>query len=58
LDSDIFPEIVQWVVSDEKVSFSPAQINAFKALFPEKVGNSREVQNIAGRKATYTGKLD
>jgi carbonic anhydrase len=49
IDTDIFPEIVLWIVADEPLVLSQDQIDAFRALFPEAVGNARETQPIAGR---------
>lgn len=42
-----FDEGVRWVVLAEPIEMSPAQIGAFKALFPD--GNSREIQPLNGR---------
>ncbi len=55
IDSDTFPEIVNWVVSDEPIKLSGGQIEGFHALFDEPVGNSRETQDIAGRKVLRDG---
>jgi carbonic anhydrase len=53
IDTDIFPEIVLWVVVDEPITLSSEQIDAFRALFPEAVGNARETQPIAGRRVLH-----
>jgi len=42
-----FTEGVNWVVSNERLILSQAQIDAFGALFPD--GNFREVQDLNGR---------
>ncbi|HVF57128.1 MAG TPA: carbonic anhydrase family protein [Pyrinomonadaceae bacterium] len=42
-----FNEGVKWVVLAQPIEMSPAQIDAFKAIFPD--GNSREVQPLNGR---------
>lgn len=42
-----FTEGVQWIVLAEALHFSPAQIDAFRALFPHE--NSRGVQALNGR---------
>lgn len=49
IDSDTFPEIVKWVVSDEPIKLSEGQIEAFKVLFDEPEGNTRKTQDISGR---------
>ena len=38
---------MQWIVYDGPVTMSTAQIEAFRALFPE--GNTREPQPLNGR---------
>ncbi len=39
IDDDIFPACVSWIVSDQPIELSNAQIEAFEALFPG--GNAR-----------------
>jgi carbonic anhydrase len=53
IDTDVFPEIVLWVVADEPILLTEDEIIAFRALFPEAVGNSRETQPIAGRRVLH-----
>jgi carbonic anhydrase len=53
IDTDIFPEIVLWIVVDEPIVLSEDQISAFRALFPEPIGNHRETQPIAGRRVLH-----
>jgi len=49
IDSDTFPEIVKWVVSDKPINLSHQQIESFHELFDEPEGNSRKTQDISGR---------
>ena len=47
IDSDIFPAIVSWIVSDQPVKLSDSQIQAFEALFPG--GNARHTFPLPAR---------
>jgi carbonic anhydrase len=53
IDTDIFPEITLWIVVDDPIVLSEDQINAFRALFPEAVGNARETQPLDGRRVLH-----
>jgi carbonic anhydrase len=47
IDSDIFPAIVSWFVSDQPLKLSDSQIQAFEALFPG--GNARHTFPLPAR---------
>lgn len=49
LASDEFPEIVNWVVLTSFIEMADSQIQRFRALYPEREGNSRKLQPLAGR---------
>jgi carbonic anhydrase len=46
LYSGAYPEIVQWVLFRQPIQLSVAQVNLFKAKFPD--GNARAVQPNTG----------
>ena len=49
LASDIFPEIVSWIVLPDAIELADSQIQRFRALYPEVDGNARPLQDLAGR---------
>jgi carbonic anhydrase len=49
IDTDIFPEIVQFIIVDEPMILSREQIEAFEALFPEPGGDARKTYPLAVR---------
>jgi carbonic anhydrase len=53
IDTDIFPEIVHFIILDEPMSLSSEQLDAFKALFPEPEGNARKTYPLDGRQVLH-----
>ena len=49
IDTDIFPEIVLFIIVDEPMILSTEQVDAFRALFPEPGGDARKTYPLAGR---------
>ena len=53
IDTDIFPEIVLFVIVDEPMVLSSEQVDAFRALFPEPGGNARKTYALDGRRVLH-----
>ena len=53
IDTDIFPEIVLFVIVDEPMVLSSEQIDAYRALFPEPGGDARKTYPLDGRRVLH-----
>jgi carbonic anhydrase len=53
IDTDIFPEIVLFVIADEPMILGSEQVDAFRALFPEPGGDARKTYPLAGRRVRH-----
>ena len=53
IDTDIFPEIVLFVIVDEPMVLSSEQVDAFRALFPLPEGNARKTYPLDGRRVLH-----
>ena len=49
LEAEEFPDIVLWVMLTNPIEMADSQIQRFRALYPEREGNSRPLQALAGR---------
>ena len=53
IDTDIFPEIVLFIIVDDPMVMSSEQVGAFRALFPEPGGNARKTYPLDGRRVLH-----
>jgi hypothetical protein len=53
IETDIFPEIVLFIIVDEPMVVSSDQVDAFRALFPEPGGDARKTYPLAGRRVLH-----
>jgi carbonic anhydrase len=53
IDTDIFPEIVLFIINDGPMVVSSEQVDDFRALFPEPEGNARKTYPLDGRRVLH-----
>jgi carbonic anhydrase len=53
IDTDVFPEIVLFIIVDEPMVVSSDQVEAYRTLFPEPEGDARKTYPLAGRRVLH-----